>query len=588
MCGIAAVIQPSVPGSALAERAVAIRERLAHRGPDGAGLWTCDGVALAHRRLAMLDPAGGAQPMHSPDGRYTVVFDGEITNHAELRHELEDRHRFRTRSDTEVLAAAWSEWGEAALPRLNGMFAFVVWDRAQRIAVAARDRLGIKPLVWRTDAEGAVLIASEAKAIAPPAPKARLDAVLEYFTAPAFSGVSRLPIAGIEAVPAGGLVRFGSDAPRTDRWIEVFAGDASYLSAEDATEQLREALIPAIQRTMSADVPVATYLSGGFDSTLITATAQRAAPDSMHSYSVSFEQRHRFDAGHSRIVISDDEPVARAASVEIGVATTYVDVTDGSLAGRLKRVIATNDRLPAWEQELAQDALAVAASADYRAVLVGDAADETHMGYQFLLDDAACSSPEVVLRRFADPPIRPDVMTDPVRHFAREYSDLIAAAGHESETPEQRRAGMTHLIVARWLGRLLHNGDIHAMASGVESRVPFGDVHLVELAQRVSPSHGFEDGLEKALLRSAAVGLLPESNRMRTKSALPKAALGWTAYRAVLAEQWESAGDVLSPVLDMAEVERLVKRDNPDEREQGLLFRMASLVLWFDHHGVSW
>ena len=179
-----------------------MQRRLRHRGPDGAGLHEGPHVALAATRLALVDLPGGAQPMSSADGRWTIVYNGEIYNHAELRAELRDRFPFRTRSDTEVALAAACVWGAEGLARLNGMFAFFLWDAKDERGFAARDALGIKPFVYRATSDH-FAFASEAKALLNDRPRAQLDALLEYVVAPYFSGVKRPLFEGLEYLPAG-------------------------------------------------------------------------------------------------------------------------------------------------------------------------------------------------------------------------------------------------------------------------------------------------------------------------------------------------------------------------------------------------
>jgi asparagine synthase (glutamine-hydrolysing) len=252
----------------------------------------------------------------------------------------------------------------------------------------------------------------------------------------------------------------------------------------------------------------------------------------------------------------------------------HVDRTN--LESDLAQLARTNDALPAWEQELAQHHLSHAAAKTCKAVLVGDAADETHYGYHFLLDDAATQRPRAVIERFTAPILRRE-LGDPVGDLDRRYRALSELAGHSWETPDDRVRATTWLVVNRWLPRLLHNGDIHAMAHGLEARVPFADLELLALASRISPRAGGA----KAALRTALRGRLPEDIRTRTKSALPK-------DQAVAARYQREARKLLAE--DATDLGRLIDHEQMralcadgrelDERERALLFRVICLVHW--------
>ncbi len=593
MCAIAGIIDRNRPSDWLVSASLRMSDALAHRGPDGKGHWSAPGIALSHRRLALIDLEGGHQPIADHSDRYVLVFNGEIYNYRELRTELKSDYLFRTESDTEVLLAAWIRWGKDCLSRLNGMFAFFIWDRETQSGFAARDALGIKPLAYRF-ANGTFAFASEAKALLTldeTPPKADLEAILEYLVAPCFSGVSTSPFEGIEYLQPGQCLHISPGGLHLETWIDLFDQPERWI---DDGEQLRSAnlqsLLPqAVERALTSDVPVGTYLSGGFDSTLITAQAKQLGHSDLGAFSIAFDGHEKFDAAHSDIVISDDHPFARDAAREIGVDLEWVPVADQSINTLLGEVTASNDALPAWEQELAQHSLARAAAKRFKAVLVGDAADETHYGYQFLLNEEACRTPSQLFGERFSAPVRSSVMTDPIAHFDEKYRSLIAGSRHDWSATENRQGATTYLIVKRWLPRLLHNGDIHAMAHGLEARVPFGDADLLAFAQTVPPRLGFHKGREKSFLRNASRGLLPEAVRSRTKSALPKAPLGWLAFQKELHSDLDGTLDVAGRVLDPDTIRNLITQNPPvNEREQSLLFRLAAMKHWFKHFDVSW
>jgi len=570
MCGIGGIVRYE-PGDNLA-RLRRMQWSLRHRGPDDQDTWTSPHAGLVHTRLALLDPAGGAQPLRSD--RYVLVYNGEIYNAAELRHELAPSWDFRTCCDAEVVLAAHARWGAACPARLNGMFAYFVWDTIEEAGFAARDLLGVKPFVY-AQAGDELVFASEAKAVLaalPGRPRARRDAVLEYLVVPCFSGVETPMFEGLHYLPPGHALRIDRSGVSIWRWGEH---DLQAATDDVPPEELRTAVERAVQRTLIADAPVGVLLSGGLDSTAIAAAARRPLP----AWTIQFTDQDSYDYGRSRIVISDDTPFAALAARELGLAQHVVHVDRGGLAADLQRLAIQNDALPAWEQEIAQHHLAHAAALHCKAVLVGDAADETHYGYHFLLDPEATRGPRGLIERF----FPGDLWPGAIEPLAAKYQALSEEAGHDWRTPQGRLLATTWLIVHRWLPRLLHNGDIHAMAHGLEARVPFADLDLLALARRIGPTRALADGVEKAALRQALRGVVPEAIRVRKKSALPKdqgveALYQREAARAV-------ADGRLDAVIDRGRVLGLCERPL-DERERALLFRVICLGHWTNAYGV--
>ncbi|MHC4910926.1 MAG: asparagine synthase (glutamine-hydrolyzing), partial [Planctomycetota bacterium] len=283
MCGIAGILD-------LKQRPVARRDlvrmtdAIAHRGPDGEGHHTDGPLGLGHRRLAVLDlSAAGRQPMASESGRYVLTYNGEIYNFADLRLELQTLgHRFNSQTDTEVLLCAFEEWGESCIERLNGMFAFAIWDMKERSLLLVRDRYGIKPLYYHHDGN-AFVFASEVKALLThPDISTRVcsEALSEYFTFQnIFTDLTLFD--GVRLLPAGCTMRIDAKgrAPVQRRyWDYRFDSSGFDMSAEDATAQVRYLFEQAVTRQLVADVPVGSYLSGGIDSGAITAVASRHIP----------------------------------------------------------------------------------------------------------------------------------------------------------------------------------------------------------------------------------------------------------------------------------------------------------------------
>ncbi|MDC0716607.1 asparagine synthase (glutamine-hydrolyzing) [Nannocystis bainbridge] len=561
-------------------RARVMRERLRHRGPDGEGELVDPYCVLQHTRLALLDREGGAQPMTTPDGRFSIVFNGEVYDHTALRAELS--YPFRTRCDAETVLAAFAAWGPACVRRFNGMFAFFVWDHARRCGFLARDPLGVKPLAYAWDGVELVF-ASEAHAVAhcrDSPVRADDDAVLEYLIAPCFSGVATSMFEGVEYLQPGHTLevsREGATARRYFRFEVAADGEAP------APEALRSALQRAVERACVAEAPIGVFLSGGLDSSAIAAFAAAALPEPPPAYTIAFEGMAGFDYDHSTIVVSDDSPFATRAAAASGLSLMRVQAPRSELAADLERIARHNDALPAWEQEVAQDRLARAAAGTVKAVLVGDAADETHFGYHFLLDAAATASPAAILRRFGQVPVRREVLADPLATFTERYRAWM----RPSDSPAQRIAGTTALIVERWLPRLLHNGDVHTMRAGLEARVPFADRELLALAAAVPPASGLAGGVEKAVLRAALRGVVPEEIRARRKSALPKDQGAAGVLQSEASRLLADPPELVRARVDVAALAPLLA---PQRRliewERAALFRIIGLCHFGHHHGI--
>ncbi|MCX5745571.1 MAG: asparagine synthase-related protein [Proteobacteria bacterium] len=551
MCGIAGVVRFDRPARASATELRQMQRRLAHRGPDGRGEVFVGHAALAHTRLAMIaaGPAG-AQPMVSTDGRYHLVYNGELANDEELRAAIGAR-AWTSRSDAETVLAAWARWGEACVERLDGMFAFAVYDATADTLALVRDRLGVKPLAFTRLPDG-LAFASEAQALAPmfDRMRPRVDAIVEYLVAPAFT--TRSPFAGVEYLAPGTRLHVARGRVDERRYWRWGPSDDPTVGPGD----LRAAFEAAVRGALHADAPLGIFLSGGLDSTAIAAVAPRALP----AFTLVFDHQARWaHEQRSRLVVSDDTPFARLAAAERAHHEVRWEPT--SLDGELAAIARVDDALPAWEQELSQRALARAASTHVKGVLVGDAADELHHGYHFLLDPEAVADPMVIVRRLGSVPIRPELPVD-----------------------LRLEAGTRQLIVERWLPRLLHNGDIHTMAFGLEARVPFAANALVELAARIGPARG----VDKQVLRDALRGLVPEPIRTRVKSALPKDQGALATYRAACRRVIDEPHPVVAAVVDLPMVRRLV--DDPrtlDEAERAQLFRVICLQHWAIAHEVT-
>jgi asparagine synthase (glutamine-hydrolysing) len=604
MCGIAGALfltrgsqrpQRGQPAPAWCERAKAA---LSARGPDGHGTFLDDGVALVHTRLALRDVAHGQQPLYTPDGRFTLVVNGEIYDDGRARERLTARGaQFRTRSDSELLLWALVLEGADGLDQLEGEYAFCFWDRLAQSALLGRDPLGVKPLLLARQ-QGALWFASEVKALLamlPERPALRPDAVVEALVAPALSGVSRTPFWGIDCLEAGSVLELRAQRER------VWARSSFALQPGDASSSthaaLRDALLSATHERLQADVEVGAFLSGGVDSTALVSAGIAQGHTPLRCFTIRFD--HHLGAAEravsaGSIVVGDDAPFVEELAQRWPIALTRVHASRTALLAELDALGRSQDRIAAWEQELSQRFLARAAAREVKAVLVGDAADETHYGYAFALTRAVCASPQALLERFGYSARRALLRRElwPLADaLDGEYRALSAQAGLAYGASERAdRLATSSLLVQRWLPRLLHNGDMHTLAFGLEARVPFADRRVLALASQVAVDDAytpFQGVSEKAFLRRAVADLVPSAILARPKSALPRDDGMGPLFRQRLRELLcaPRVRERLASFFALEALDALVEtRASPDDITRASLFSVLAFEAFLRHH----
>lgn len=305
MCGIAGIAGFATSENRMGDLARMVRA-LAHRGPDADGHWEDAGIALGHRRLAVLDTTDmGVQPMHSPDGRYAIVFNGEIYNFREIRAKLSDTH-FRTETDTEVILAAFAKWGPDCLKQFNGMFAMAIYDRSERKLFLARDRMGIKPIYYRIQ-NGVLSFASEVRSIIaggdfqPKLNRSVLGDFLRYQTVYAPDTM----VEGVEYFPAGAYAWFQKGELKITRYWETIKSAQGYQqgqSVETVRGEIRDRLREAVRRRLIADVPLGAFLSGGIDSSAIVGLMAETSEMPVETFSVVFSEKEYDESTWSEMV----------------------------------------------------------------------------------------------------------------------------------------------------------------------------------------------------------------------------------------------------------------------------------------------
>ena len=558
MCGIAGIFHCGTIKPVDPARVERMCDALVHRGPDGSGVWAAPGVGLGHRRLAIIDLAGSPQPMHSADGRATIVFNGEIYNFRELRRELEGLGaEFRTHGDTEVILAAWRQWGTECLSRLHGMFAFAIYDAADRTLFLARDRLGVKPLFMAHLSDGSLAFASELKGLlAPPLLRREVDplAIEDYLTW-GYVPDHRSILKGVEKLPAGHyrLLRHDAAPAAPQRWWDVSFAERRRGSERDLEAELLHHLREAVTSRLIADVPLGAFLSGGVDSSSVVALMAEASRDPVRTCSIGFDVAALDETAHAAKVaelFGTDHRTREVSADEFGATDALVAMFDEPFADA--------SALPTWRVcQLARESVTVALS--------GDGADETLAGYRRQVFHAH----EERVRRILPAGFRQQVLGPLGRFYPkadwaprplRAKATLLALAGEGAEgyarslsvvPPEQRgtfyapelartlggyraeqpllelmrdapaRSGLDRAQYADlkvWLpGDILTKVDRTSMAVSLEAREPLLDHRLVEFAASLPERMRVRGGQGKWLLKKAMRRYLPDDILYRPK-----------------------------------------------------------------------
>ncbi|MCB2047813.1 MAG: amidotransferase 1, exosortase A system-associated [Novosphingobium sp.] len=375
MCGIAGLYHLTTPKPVDPARIERMCDALIHRGPDGGGVWTAPGVGLGHRRLSIIDIAGSPQPMASTDGRAMLVFNGEIYNYRELREELRGLGAtFHTDGDSEVILAAWQQWGRDCLPRLNGMFAFAIYDLDARTLFLARDRLGVKPLFLAELADGSMIFASELKGLlAHPSLRREIDPLaIEDYLAWGYVPDTRCIVKGVTKLAAGHslLLEHGRPMPPQRQWWDVSFENRHKGSLADLDAELLHLMRQSVTSRMVADVPLGAFLSGGVDSSSVVALMSEASANPVQTCSIGFDVAALDESDYAKAVAARFATDHRARTV----SPDDFDAID-ALTAMFDEPFADASALPTWRVcQLARETVTVALS--------GDGADEALAGYR--------------------------------------------------------------------------------------------------------------------------------------------------------------------------------------------------------------
>lgn len=555
MCGIFGFVANVPVGNEMASKSLLDgMDRIRHRGPDGEGTWISrDGfVGLGHVRLAIIDVESGAQPMSSEDGRYTIIFNGEIYNYIELRGELGDE--FQTRSDTEVVLRAYQRWGSACLGRLRGMFAIAIWDALEQKLFLARDRFGIKPLYWTRTKKG-FYFGSELKALLPFLERRAVNdkALSDYFTfqfclgdKTLVNGVSQLPAAHYATIAPGQElhqmryweVHYDIDYEHTERWF---------------SERLRELLEDSVRMHLRADVEIGSYVSGGIDSSLLAALARGVRPDeNFRAFNGRFTEGANFDESRYAAALADEQ------NMQLHVA----DIGEEDFVNHIAKVIWHLDQPTGGPGSFPQYMVSKLVGEHVKVVIGGQGGDEIFGGYarylvayfeqcikgaidgtlhngNFLVTYESIIPNLETLRQYK-PMLKEFWASGLFEERDDRYWRLVnrantfggilnAEAMNQRETMAEFKSifwgenvgkesyfdSMTHFDFKTLLPALLQVEDRMSMAHGVEARVPFLDHPLVEFAATIPADIKFKNGELKRLLKAVFPDRLPQAIKSR-------------------------------------------------------------------------
>ncbi|MDH6125673.1 asparagine synthase (glutamine-hydrolyzing) [Kitasatospora sp. GP82] len=582
----------------------AMTATIARRGPDAGGVWLGTHAALGHRRLSVLDLAGGVQPMTDRPDRPGVVlsYSGEVYNHHRLRAELRRLgHEFRTRSDTEVVLRGYQQWGEGIVDRLEGMYAFAIWDELREQLLLVRDRLGVKPLYWAR-IDGGIAFGSEPKALfAHPelSPRVDADGLREAYSLLFNTGPTLW--AGVHEVRPGGLITVGRDGVRECQYWQLTARPHTD-DLPGTIERVRSLVNRTTRAQLEADVPLCSLLSGGLDSTVLTALAAdelrlaEGPQTRLRSYAVDYsDQAEGFTGDVLRT--GHDTPFAAEAGRFIGTDHSTVVLDPHALLDLEHRravVVARDSPIGVGDMDTSLYLLFGEIRGHSTVAVSGEAADEVFGGYPWFHSPAALAAETfpwlLVTGDQAAMPLNPELAAElRIGEFrAATYRDALAAVPHldGEDAAELRRRELQHFSLTRWLRQLLHRKDRLSMAQGLEVRVPYCDHRLVEYVFNAPWTMKSHDGREKSLLRDVGTGIAPASVLHRPKNHYPAThhpdytrGLQQLAREALDAPGVAGLADAaaLKPALDAT----------PEQLSWGQrlrLERVVDLSLWLDHH----
>ncbi|CAG7647945.1 asparagine synthase (glutamine-hydrolyzing) [Paenibacillus allorhizosphaerae] len=548
------------------------------RGPDASGTWITARCALGHRRLSVMDPAGGAQPMIRKAGENTfaIVYNGELYNAPELKKELELRgHRFQTTCDTEVLLASYIEWGRACVDRLNGIFAFAVWNDEEQTLFLVRDRLGVKPFFYSYQ-DGRLLFGSEPKAIlAHPDFPAQIsgEGLAEIFAV----GPARTPGHGVyknmNELKPGHCALLDANGLQIRAYWKLESKPHED-DVETTAAKVHELLKDTVIRQLASDVPICTLLSGGLDSSALTTFAanyyKESGMDTFHTFSIDYVDNDK----HFKANVfqpNSDAPWIKRMTDFLGTEHHAFEFDTPELVEALKAAVYARD-MPGMADVDGSLYLFCREIKKHATVAVsGEAADEIFGGYPWFHREESLNAntfPWALATRDRVNLLSPEFVdwVKPEQYVQERYrqalSEVPRLAGENQQ--QNRMREMSYLNISRFMPTLLDRKDRMSMAVGLEVRVPFCDHRLVEYVWNIPWEVKTAGDREKGILRKALRGVLPEDVLTRKKSPYPKTHNPnyLAAVRSWVLDILNDSSSPLLQFIDTAKIRALAENDN--------------------------
>jgi len=612
MCGITGWVDYRKNLDHERETMAKMAETLSKRGPDDTNIWTSGHAGLGHKRLVVVDPEGGKQPMTRTQGdnRYTICYNGELYNTEDLRKALLLKgYSFSGHSDTEVLLTSFMEWKENCLEHLNGIFAFAVWDHQQEQLFIGRDRLGVKPLFFLETASG-LMFASEQKALlAHPDVKTEVgrEGLCEVFGL----GPSRSPGAGIfknmkELRPGHGLI-FSKNGLKIWRYWNVKSEEHTD-SLEETAEKVRDLFTDAVTRQLVSDVPLCTFLSGGLDSSAITAIAanhyKSEGKGRLHTYSIDYEGNDKY--------FKENEFQPNADAFWINKMTeTYGTIHHNSiisqhdLADFLTEAVHVRDLPGMADIDSSLLWFCREIKQDFTVGLSGECADEIFGGYPWFHREEDLNRPGFPWMRSINE--RQNMLRDHWRkklsleeYMMAKYNDTIAEVpvlDGENHSDAKRRQ-LFYLNIIWFMTTLLDRKDRMSMGASLEVRVPFADHRLVEYVWNIPWDMKMHGNREKGILRKALEGTLPDEVLYRKKSPYPKThhPAYTQAVQGMLSDFMADSNSALHEFFDRATLQKMIESEGASFKVPWfgqlmtgpqLLAQLAQIHIWFRDYNIN-
>lgn len=569
MCGIAGWIDYQHDLRESGDIICKMSDTLARRGPDAHGVYLSENVCLIHRRLIVVDPENGVQPMTIQKGntRYTIVYNGELYNTNELRDELSAfGYRFKGHSDTEVLLTAFVHWGEACLDKLNGIYAFAIWNDISHSLFMARDRMGVKPLFFFPFLHG-IIFGSEIKTLlANPLVKPWIDedGLKEIFLLGPGRTSGNGVIKGVaELKPAEFLTFDKKSGLRVRKYWELKA----YEHIDDvkaSVDRIRFLITDSIRRQLVSDVPLCCFLSGGLDSSIISKIAadEYSAKNmgNLHTYSVDYVDNQSYYT-KSIFQPNSDNKYIKLMSDAIGSEHHEIVLDNESLAQSLDNAVSARDLPGMADVDSSLLLFCNEVKRDFTVAVSGECADEIFGGYPWyhnkdiLFSDTFPWSRSLEIRQSI---LKKGLLTDGEEYIRQQYNDTINSADilPSDSKLDARMRQMFMLNISWFMQTLLDRKDRMSMYNGLEVRVPFCDHRIVEYAYNIPWSIKSLEGREKGIVREAMRGILPDEILWRKKSPYPKTH-NPIYLRAVKSRLQKILNDSSSPLCQIVNVQRV-------------------------------